>query len=253
MFLTGFNDYEHDRFQNLNIRFVGGGGAGVKAVKSENLQLDFDAGVDYQRENFMNGLTPQFRRSQFRRQPALQGVQGDVPHPVDARLHQPDRHRRLPHEFRPRQHHRSSRDGWAGTSPPAIAFSAIPVQGRQRNDLLLSTGFRLTFARVDTISPASAPLSGKKIRAIIVSWPGWCWKGRSANSSRACRRGERDAFRALFETYQDKIYSIALRFSGDEALAMDIAQDTFLKLFSCMAEFRGDSVLRHLGIPPRSQ
>jgi RNA polymerase sigma-70 factor (ECF subfamily) len=56
-----------------------------------------------------------------------------------------------------------------------------------------------------------------------------------------CRRGERDAFRALFETYQDKIYSVALRFSGDEALAMDIAQDTFLKLFSCMAEFRGDS------------
>ena len=56
-----------------------------------------------------------------------------------------------------------------------------------------------------------------------------------------CRRGERDAFRALFETYQDRIYSIALRFSGDEALAMDIAQDTFLKLFSSMAEFRGDS------------
>ncbi|MCX6627039.1 MAG: sigma-70 family RNA polymerase sigma factor, partial [Candidatus Solibacter sp.] len=56
-----------------------------------------------------------------------------------------------------------------------------------------------------------------------------------------CRRGERDAFRALFETYQDKIYSIALRFSGNEALAMDIAQDTFLKLFSSMAEFRGDA------------
>jgi RNA polymerase sigma-70 factor (ECF subfamily) len=56
-----------------------------------------------------------------------------------------------------------------------------------------------------------------------------------------CRRGEREAFRALFETYQDRVYSIALRFSGDEALAMDIAQDTFLKLFSCMADFRGDS------------
>src|ERR1700704_1888645 len=57
----------------------------------------------------------------------------------------------------------------------------------------------------------------------------------------ACRRGERDAFRTLFEAYKDKVYSIALRFSGDEALAMDIAQDTFLKLFSCMAEFRGDA------------
>ena len=57
----------------------------------------------------------------------------------------------------------------------------------------------------------------------------------------ACRRGERDAFRALFETHKDKVYSIALRFTGEESLAMDIAQDTFLKLFSSIAEFRGDS------------
>ena len=56
-----------------------------------------------------------------------------------------------------------------------------------------------------------------------------------------CRRGEREAFHTLFETYQDKIYSIALRFSGNEALAMDIAQDTFLRLFSSMADFRGDA------------
>ena len=45
----------------------------------------------------------------------------------------------------------------------------------------------------------------------------------------------------LFESHKDKIYSIALRFTGEEALAMDIAQDTFLKLFSSMADFRGDS------------
>ncbi|MEO8597037.1 MAG: sigma-70 family RNA polymerase sigma factor [Candidatus Solibacter sp.] len=57
----------------------------------------------------------------------------------------------------------------------------------------------------------------------------------------ACRRGEPDAFRALFESQKDKVYSIALRFSGDQALAMDIAQDTFLKLFSSMTSFRGDS------------
>jgi RNA polymerase sigma-70 factor, ECF subfamily len=56
-----------------------------------------------------------------------------------------------------------------------------------------------------------------------------------------CRRGEADAFRLLFETYKDRVYSVALRFSGDEALAMDIAQDTFLKLYSCIGEFRGES------------
>lgn len=57
----------------------------------------------------------------------------------------------------------------------------------------------------------------------------------------ACQRGERDAFRALFDAYKDHVYSIALRFSGDPAMAMDLAQDTFLKLFSCIREFRGDS------------
>ena len=57
----------------------------------------------------------------------------------------------------------------------------------------------------------------------------------------ACRRGEREAFRALFEAYKDHVYSIALRFTGDESLAMDIAQDTFLKLFSSLREFRGEA------------
>ena len=57
----------------------------------------------------------------------------------------------------------------------------------------------------------------------------------------ACRRGERDAFRVLFEAHKDKVYSIALRYSGDQSLAMDIAQEAFLKLFSSLPDFRGDS------------
>ena len=70
---------------------------------------------------------------------------------------------------------------------------------------------------------------------------GMVLEGTDRELIEGCRRGEPDAFRTLFETYQDRIYSVALRFSGDEALAMDIAQDTFLKLFSRMAEFRGES------------
>jgi RNA polymerase sigma-70 factor (ECF subfamily) len=57
----------------------------------------------------------------------------------------------------------------------------------------------------------------------------------------ACQRGDRDAFRTLFETYKNKVYSVALRFAGEEAAAMDIAQDTFVKLFSSIQTFRGDS------------
>src|SRR5690242_10722421 len=59
----------------------------------------------------------------------------------------------------------------------------------------------------------------------------------------ACQRGDREAFRAVFELHKDRVYSIALRFTGEPAAAMDIAQDTFLKLFSCIGDFRGQSTL----------
>lgn len=57
----------------------------------------------------------------------------------------------------------------------------------------------------------------------------------------ACKRGDHDAFAALFEAHKDRVYSIALRFSGDPAAAMDIAQDTFLKLLGAIRDFRGDA------------
>ena len=57
----------------------------------------------------------------------------------------------------------------------------------------------------------------------------------------ACQRGDEEAFRVLFETHKDRVYSIALRYAGDSASAMDIAQDTFLKLLSTIQQFRGES------------
>lgn len=57
----------------------------------------------------------------------------------------------------------------------------------------------------------------------------------------ACQRGDAGAFAQLFESYKDRVYSIALRFSGDPATALDIAQDTFLKLLSRIGDFRGEA------------
>jgi RNA polymerase sigma-70 factor (ECF subfamily) len=56
-----------------------------------------------------------------------------------------------------------------------------------------------------------------------------------------CQRGESEAFRALFERHKDKVYSIALRYSGDETTAQDVAQETFLKVFVGIRSFRGES------------
>lgn len=58
----------------------------------------------------------------------------------------------------------------------------------------------------------------------------------------ACQRGDREAFRLLFEAYKDKVYSVALYFfGGDAALAADITQQVFLKLFTKLAQFRRES------------
>jgi RNA polymerase sigma-70 factor (ECF subfamily) len=57
----------------------------------------------------------------------------------------------------------------------------------------------------------------------------------------ACRRGEPEAFALLFEANKDRVYSIALRFSGDGAAAMDISQEVFLKLLSHIQDFRGEA------------
>jgi len=58
----------------------------------------------------------------------------------------------------------------------------------------------------------------------------------------ACQQGDRDAFQCLFETYKDKVFSIAVYSSGgDRSLAEDVTQQIFLKLFTAIRQFRGDS------------
>jgi RNA polymerase sigma-70 factor, ECF subfamily len=58
----------------------------------------------------------------------------------------------------------------------------------------------------------------------------------------SCRLGERDAFRALYDLYKDRVYSIALYFfHGDSSAASDITQQVFLKLMTSIRQFRGDA------------
>jgi RNA polymerase sigma-70 factor (ECF subfamily) len=65
----------------------------------------------------------------------------------------------------------------------------------------------------------------------------------TADIVESCRRGDRDAFRALYEAYKDKVYSIALYFfHGNEAAASDITQQVFLKMLRSVGQFRGDAV-----------
>jgi RNA polymerase sigma-70 factor, ECF subfamily len=57
-----------------------------------------------------------------------------------------------------------------------------------------------------------------------------------------CRNGDREAFESLYETHQRKVFSVALNFfGGDDAVAKDITQQVFLKIFRRIGEFRGES------------
>jgi RNA polymerase sigma-70 factor (ECF subfamily) len=58
----------------------------------------------------------------------------------------------------------------------------------------------------------------------------------------ACRAGDRDAFRALYDLYKTRVYSVALYFfHGDQATASDVTQQIFLKLMTTIGKFRGDA------------
>ena len=58
----------------------------------------------------------------------------------------------------------------------------------------------------------------------------------------ACQQGDREAFRLLFETYKDRVFSIAVySLGGNETAAGDITQQVFLKLMTTIAQFRGNS------------
>jgi putative salt-induced outer membrane protein YdiY len=145
-FLTAFNDYEHDQFQNLSIRFVAGGGAGFKAIKSKRTQLDVDAGVDYQRENFMDATSRNSAEVNF----------GDNLLFKVSKVTTVSQSARMFANLTDGGVYRLNFDlsaataikkwlGWHVTV--SDRFLSNPVQGRERNDLILSTGFRLSFAR----------------------------------------------------------------------------------------------------------
>lgn len=57
LFAGVFNDYEYDKFQHLDLRFVVGGSFGYHVRKTERSQLDALGGFDYNRANYFNPAT----------------------------------------------------------------------------------------------------------------------------------------------------------------------------------------------------
>ena len=58
---------------------------------------------------------------------------------------------------------------------------------------------------------------------------------------RAAAGGDTEAFERLVETYENKIYTLALRMSGSPDDAGDIAQEAFLAAWRGLPSFRGEA------------
>lgn len=58
---------------------------------------------------------------------------------------------------------------------------------------------------------------------------------------RRCQKGDADAFDALVERFQNRVYNICLWQLGDAEEAADAAQDTFIRAWRSIQRFRGES------------
>ena len=55
---------------------------------------------------------------------------------------------------------------------------------------------------------------------------------------RACTAGNWEEFSLLFEKYKERVYFLALSIVKNEALALDVAQNTFIKIFKSLKRFK---------------
>ena len=61
---------------------------------------------------------------------------------------------------------------------------------------------------------------------------------------RRAQKGDQDAFAALVEEHQQYVYHLALRVLKDENEALDLTQETFVRAWTALPNFRGQSQFR---------
>jgi len=54
-------------------------------------------------------------------------------------------------------------------------------------------------------------------------------------------KGDQVAFRTLYDTHVERIYRLAYRMAGEEDLAQDFTQESFLRAYQKLDQFRGDA------------
>lgn len=55
------------------------------------------------------------------------------------------------------------------------------------------------------------------------------------------QQGDRDAARSLYDAHSRRVHRLVFRLCGDEEMARDLTQDTFIRVFDKLSSFRGES------------
>jgi putative salt-induced outer membrane protein len=152
LFVFGFTDFEYDQFQDLDLRNVLGGGLGYHVIKTKNTTFDVFGGGDYEQEYF--SASAAFPTGLTRKTGEV--VMGEE---LDTKLNNrtvlSEKFSLFPNVTNTGSY-RFQFDATAATKLKAwlswqVTYSdrylSNPLPGLKKNDVLLSTGLRLTFGK----------------------------------------------------------------------------------------------------------
>lgn len=151
LFVTMLNDYEYDRFQNLDLRVVIGGGLGYSAWKSDRASLDLVGGISWNRESF-DPIRPQ---QPFTRNSAELFWGNDFTYKLSGRVNFFENYRMFNNLTNTGVFRQNADMGVSSTLSKWMTLNIAvsdrylsnPVIGRKKNDFLYTLGIGFKVAR----------------------------------------------------------------------------------------------------------
>jgi putative salt-induced outer membrane protein YdiY len=152
LFVFGFTDFEYDQFQDLDLRNVLGGGLGYHVIKTKNTTFDVFGGGDYEQEFFAANAT--FPTGLTRKTgEAVMGEEFDTK--LNGRTTLSEKFSLYPNMSNTGEYRfqfdttaATKLKNWLGWQVTySDRYLSNPLTGLKKNDVLLSTGLRLTFGK----------------------------------------------------------------------------------------------------------
>ncbi len=149
MFFNGFNDWEYDKFQDLDLRLVLGGGIGYSLIKTDRSRLDILGGISWNHEKYDPAPLPKFTRD------SAEFYFGDD-YSIKLRARSAlTQSFRMFNNLTDTGNYRLNFDIGANTQlwkwlswnlTASDRYISNPAPGRKNNDILYTTGFGINFA-----------------------------------------------------------------------------------------------------------